>query len=203
MSDGVRLRAFEPFFTTKPVGEGTGLGLSMVYGLARQQGGMVQAESEPGVGTSVHIFFPAHSEPSRPVQSPSVVSAATKGEETILLVEDEEMLRDVGRAVLEQHGYKVLVAGDGQEALELFLAREAPIDLIISDVVMPRLGGVELYHAIREAGGGVRFLLASGYPGRQVPSGSDLDQHVPFIKKPWRMGELLEKVREVLSQPME
>ncbi len=201
MPEEVRRRIFEPFFTTKQVGEGSGLGLAMVYGMVGQHGGMVEAESEPGRGTSIHLFFPALAKAPERRSSPVLGDRGARGEETILLVEDEAMLRQVGKDVLEQQGYTVLLAEDGEAALDIYLEPDRQVDLIISDVVMPRMGGIELYHSIRRGGRPVRFLMASGYPGRQDAAGAEVDPRVPFIKKPWRMGNLLEKVREVLDSP--
>jgi CheY-like chemotaxis protein len=201
MPEDVRSMVFEPFFTTKPVGEGSGLGLAMVYGLARQHDGMAEIDSEPGGGTRVSLHFPADVDARTEDPAGPIDDGKRAGTETILLAEDEGMLRDVAKQVLEQHGYTVLAAEDGEAALDLFLKAEGKVDLVISDVVMPNMGGIELYHTLKGVRSQVRFLLASGYPGRQSPSGSSMDPTIPFIKKPWRMRDLLTKVREVLDAP--
>ena len=191
---------FEPFFTTKPVGQGTGLGMSMVYGLVKQHGGFISVYSEPGRGTTVRVYFPSVEEPAgehRVAPSPR----PRGGHETILLVEDDASLRRTATRVLEKHGYTVVTATDGEDALGLVRSRPAAPDLIISDVVMPRTSGPQLLAALKAAGATPRMLFTSGYTARDVHERSMLERDVPFLAKPWTIDDLLRKVRDVLDQP--
>jgi len=191
-------RVFEPFFTTKPVGVGTGLGMAMVYGLVKQHQGYVDVASKPGEGTAVRVYLPA-ADPAAPAPAGEVARAGGGAGETILLVEDEAALRNAATRVLRKSGYVVLVAADGREALDL-LEGEQTVDLIITDVVMPRLGGNELIRALRERGRAVRVLFTSGYPGRgDVPEA--MEPGYPFLTKPWTIPDLLGAVRDALEAP--
>jgi len=191
---------FEPFFTTKPVGQGTGLGMAMVYGLVKQHGGFISVYSEPGRGTTVRVYFPAVAEEAgeHRVEPPPKPRG---GHETILLVEDDASLRRTATRVLEKHGYTVVTATDGEDALGLVKSRPAAPDLIISDVVMPRASGPQLLAALRAAGAAPRMLFTSGYTARDVHERSLLERDVPFLAKPWTIDDLLRKVREVLDLP--
>ena len=198
MDDRTRARALEPFFTTKPPGVGTGLGLSMVYGLVKQQHGFIDLVSQPGKGTTVHLYFPrAAAEPRAPRQTPPHLRARTGGA-TVLVLEDDEGLQRAGRRVLEHLGYRVLVARDGVEGLEMFRAHLDEIDLVISDMVMPGLTGAQVYQEIRQIKPTVPFLFSSGYQERpdrtlEVPPG------VRVVPKPWTIEELAQTVREALE----
>jgi PAS domain S-box-containing protein len=205
MDEATLQRVFEPFFTTKAVGEGTGLGLAMVHGLMKQHNGQITIQSAVGRGTTVRLCFPLHAGVI-PASAPRRISVemfpVTDGQETILLVEDEESLRRVGRRVLERAGYRVLVAPDGTEALEIWDVMKDRVDLVIADSVMPRMGGLTLYRELRARTPSVRFLLVSGYPqGVAEPSAEPLNADVPFLLKPWTTEELLEKVRDVIRRP--
>jgi PAS domain S-box-containing protein len=200
MDEETRNRVFEPFFTTKAPGVGTGLGMAMVYGLTKQHGGYVSVTSAVGQGTTVQLYFPVVPEEAHPLRDRESLAGAPGGEETILLVEDEDTLRRSAKRVLERYGYRVLVATDGQEALELFRARGAEIDLVISDLVMPKLGGGQLYRALREEGATTRFMLTSGYTGREEQAREQLDPSLTVLQKPWVLGELLRRVRQTLDQ---
>lgn len=198
MDDSTRAKAFEPFFTTKPPGAGSGLGLAMVYGLVKQQNGFVSIESEPGGGTVVRVFFPVtHLQPSA-AEAPAEGGALARTP-TILVVEDEEQIRRAAKRALEHHGFKVLLAGDGREGLDLFEEREHEIDLVLTDVVMPRMGGGALYEALRAAGKTVPVIFTSGYTSRN-PGDLQIDPAVPFLPKPWTIAEMVERVRDVLSR---
>jgi len=191
-------RVFDPFFTTKPTGRGTGLGMPMVYSLMREQGGHVEVSSEPGEGTEVRLYLSAQSAAAaaRPAEAAGVMPT---GEETILFAEDEAALLRAAQRGLERLGYRVLPARDGAEALRLFHAHETDIDLVISDSVMPRLGGADVYDALRAHEPPIRFLMASGYsPGAGLTK--DLPTvAVPFLRKPYTLTELAQRVREVLD----
>jgi len=198
MDERTRARLFEPFFTTKPPGLGTGLGLAMIYGLVQQHGGWVAVESQPKRGTTVRVYLPVSRNGS--VHAPvTEQQPARGGKETILLVDDEEPIRRTARRILENFGYQVLLASDGSEALRLIRARAADIDLVISDVAMPNLGGRGLYDAARASGARMKFLFASGYTARDIGSTGDIDAGVPFIHKPWTLSEFVTRVREVLD----
>ncbi len=200
MDAATRERVFDPFFTTKPPELGTGLGLSMVYGLVKQQGGVVDVYSEVGEGTEVNVYLPWVDAGAAAVQRAAPPQEVTGGFETILVVEDEEPIRRAAKRVLEKHGYKVLLAADGAEALELFPRHRDDIDLVISDVVMPRLSGAKFYEALLKGGLAPRILFTSGYADRDVSQSGAVDPDLPFIHKPWTVSDLLAKVREVLDR---
>jgi signal transduction histidine kinase/CheY-like chemotaxis protein len=185
-------RVFEPFFTTKPAGAGTGLGLSMVYGLMKQHRGFVDLASEPMRGTTVDLYFVPAEHDDIPAVMPAEQTIARRGSGTILLVEDEESLRRTGQRVLERAGYVVLVAEHGGDALAIL--DSSRIDLVISDVVMPRMGGPELLRTARAMGHQVPFLLTSGYSNT-----APLDPSVPLLPKPWEVNVLLARVRTMLD----
>jgi len=197
MDEATRRRIFEPFFTTKPPPLGTGLGMTMIYGLARQQGAPIDVESTPGRGTSVTISFPAASD--GPTEN-GVDDAAPvpTGSETILVAEDEAPVRRAATRLLERLGYTVITASDGEEALQLFRAHASEVSLVLSDIVMPRMGGRALYDAVRREGYDVKFLFSSGYGGDQLQD-LDADGGPMLIRKPWSLSELAVKLREVLD----
>ncbi|MEK7667112.1 MAG: PAS domain S-box protein, partial [Gemmatimonadota bacterium] len=201
MDEVTKQRIFEPFFTTKPVGAGTGLGMAMVYGLVKQHDGYVDVYSELGRGTTVRVYLPAVAEaPERPVAATPLELRG--GTETILLAEDEEALRHATKRVLERHGYTVLTAADGAEALDAFQTHRAEIALVISDVVMPGMGGAELFRKLQLAGHRVRFLFTSGYTAPDVEATAKLPSGIPFLSKPLAAADLLWKVRAVLDAPL-
>ena len=192
-------RVFEPFFTTKPAGVGTGLGMSMVYGLMKQHGGYVNVYSEPGAGTVVKLYFPADvTDPpnhAAPVEAPAGTAGGT---ERILVVEDEEAIRRAAKRALERGGYTVRVAADGEEALEILRTSDTPFDLVLSDLVMPKLGGRQLYDALRRDGITVPFLFTSGYSPQAVHQKVELPEG-RLLHKPWTVKELLARVRDAIS----
>jgi len=201
MDEETRRRMFEPFFTTKPAGRGTGLGLATVYGLVKQHGGGIEVDTAPGKGTRFRIYFPVAE------HSAAAASRGVKGEpevrggsETILVVEDDDQLRRSAKRILEDAGYQVVTAADGQEALDVLRHQGPSIDLVLSDLVMPRLGGRALYDALRREGRTARFLFASGYSDPDGRGGARLDPGLPFLHKPWTANDLLGRVREVLDQ---
>ncbi len=189
MDAATKERLFEPFFTTKPPGLGSGLGLTMVHGLMQQHGGRIAVESSPGRGTQIRLYFPvadatlptSADRPERPEQ----------GKGTILLVEDEESLRRATARLLEHSGYRVIAAGDGQEALDIWERRRAEIDLILTDIVMPRLSGTQLYAELRKRGLGIPVVLTSGYTTQDGGGPASLPEGVPFLAKPWELATLL------------
>ncbi|MBI4503645.1 MAG: response regulator [Gemmatimonadetes bacterium] len=198
MDEGTRRRVFEPFFTTKPPGEGTGLGLAMVYGLVKQQEGFVHLESQIGHGTTVTVYLPlAAGAAEQPAARPS--AEVRGGTETILLVEDDPALRRVAERALRKHGYRVVLAADGEEALQRIRSAPNGLDLLLTDVVMPRLGGPGLLEALRTEGKAVRALMTSGYPERGAMPEPPPQAPVHYLAKPWTVPELLRAVRAALD----
>jgi len=199
MAPEILERIFEPFFTTKEVGQGTGLGLASIYGIVRQHDGLMVVESEPGHGSKFSVFLPRSEMEVTPTKKAPVKPVAG-GDETILLAEDNEDVRNLAVRVLEKGGYKVLVAVDGMEAVDLFKKHADEVDLVMLDLVMPRLGGREAGEQIRQVKDKVRILFASGYDpasvGREI---RDLDG-ADLLMKPFGIPELLGKVREILDQ---
>ncbi len=202
MDDATRSRIFEPFFTTKAPGEGSGLGMAMIYGFVEQHGGTIDVDSAPGAGTTVTIHLPI-AEPTvaqpTPRSSPAV-RAEGGGGELVLIVEDEDMVRRAGRRILEKNGYRVLLAGDGEEALTILRDRAAEIALVVSDVVMPRMGGRELYEQARAEGITTPFLFTSGYTDRIASEAAALDPTIPVLPKPWTWHELSGSVRTAIDE---
>ncbi|HYF38269.1 MAG TPA: PAS domain S-box protein [Gemmatimonadales bacterium] len=191
-------RIFEPFFTTKPVGQGTGLGLSTVYGIVKQSGGFIWAYSEPGLGTTFKLYFPIVSS-EVPVISEHQPSPAGRSEEVVLIAEDEPMVRSIMARTLRECGYTVLEAADGQQALEVLKTEKRPISLIIADVVMPDMGGQEMARRLTEWMPGAPVLFTSGYTGLDVVSRGLLEPGREFLQKPLAPETLARKVREMVD----
>ena len=191
-------RAFDPFFTTKPVGHGTGLGLSTVYGIVKQSGGYVWLDSEPGRGTTVRIQLPEAE--GAPEEEPVQPRALAPGGETVMVVEDEPVVRRLTRTALEESGYKVMEASDGAEALALLARTNGQVDLVLSDVVMPRMGGKALDEALRRQRPELPLLFMSGYPGQEVADRGLLNPDASFIQKPFSPQELVQRVRSLLDR---
>jgi signal transduction histidine kinase/CheY-like chemotaxis protein len=202
MDAEIKARAFDPFFTTKPPGRGTGLGLSTVYGIVKQSEGYIWVDSEPGRGTRVRIYLPRVDEPvEQEVRRPARAAAGPGGSETLLLVEDEEGVRDVIGEWLASHGYTVLAAANGTEALALAGADGRRIDLLIADVVMPQLGGPALAERLLQARPGLRVIYVSGYADEAIGDPRVLAAGSAFLQKPFALDTLLRKVREILDAP--
>ncbi|UFS70933.1 PocR ligand-binding domain-containing protein [Geomonas sp. RF6] len=190
-------RIFEPFFTTKETGKGTGLGLSIVYGIVKQHNGYIDVHSEPGKGTVMEVCLPSVAE-TVPRQE-RTESEPPRGHETVLLAEDEPMVRELTRSILEASGYRVLEAVDGLDALEKFQADGDKIHLLLFDVIMPRMNGKKAYDEIRKVRPDVAALFMSGYTGDFLSSKRGIDEDFNFISKPLTRSTLLHKVREVLE----
>jgi PAS domain S-box-containing protein len=201
MDVDTQARIFEPFFTTKEMGKGTGLGLAMVYGIVQQSGGYIGVDSELGKGTTFRIYLP-HSPEKAVEQSPPRPAAETRsGTETILLVEDEDAVRALLRSVLESRGYSVLEASRGDEALELSQAYGGEIDLLVTDVVMPQMGGPQLARRLTSSRPHVKVLYISGYADQAAWYQNGLESGDAFLQKPFPPEALARKVREVLGAP--
>ena len=199
---------WEPFFSTKGVGEGTGLGLSTVYGIVRQSDGYIFVDSAIGLGTTFSIYLPAFSvaeataigaELTRVGHMPPVDDRDLTGEATVLLVEDEDAVRLFGSRALRNKGYRVLEAGDGEEALDVINEYGAPIDLIITDVMMPGMDGHTLVKLVQEELPNIKVILMSGYTEDAIPGGLSGDPTLHFLPKPFSLQELAGKVKEVIS----
>ncbi|KPJ86769.1 MAG: hypothetical protein AMS18_15245 [Gemmatimonas sp. SG8_17] len=199
MDHETRARVFEPFFTTKEQGFGTGLGMSTVYGLTKQHRGFVEVSSEVGRGTSVKVYFRPVTSPIAPYTPDQRVAEPEGGTETILVVEDEAPIQRAAKRVLERYGYQVIVVANGEEALDVVEHGRGDVDLIISDVVMPKMSGTELRQAMRDAGIHKKFILMSGYSERDVKANIGEEEAAPFLQKPWTPNELLALVRDVLD----
>jgi PAS domain S-box-containing protein len=199
----VQARVFEPFFTTKPTGQGTGLGLAMVYGIVKAHGGWITCNSQVGIGTRFDIYLPRaphiveEPAPEQVAPKKAMSVAGKKFGETILLVDDEPALRTLGRFILEQNGYRVLLAEDGIDALETFKELRDQVALVILDLTMPRLSGQDTFRQMREISSKVPILFCSGYSADQLV---DVGEHVAFLSKPYRPAELLEAVRDALTR---
>jgi PAS domain S-box-containing protein len=199
MSQDALARAFEPFFTTKPIGEGTGLGLATVYGIVVRAGGEVQIQTELGVGTTISIDLPATDEPLTQVM-PTIPTVSPEAHgETVLLVEDEDALREAVRRMLTRAGYQVFPAHSGPAALDLINAQPGRVDLLLTDVVMPVMLGQELADRVREFQPGIRVMFMSGYAQPMLTSGCALEDDVVLVTKPFSEEELLQHVRAVLD----
>jgi PAS domain S-box-containing protein len=204
MDAETRERIFEPFFTTKDVGKGTGLGLAMVYGIVKQHEGSIEVYSEVGQGTVFKIYLPVD-EKAVAQETEEVQPALRGGVETILVAEDEAALRELALDVLEDLGYTVLLAKDGAEAVEMFITHREKIDLVLLDMVMPRLGGYEAYERMRAVGGDVPLIFMTGYSPEMVQnkyvkqSKAIEDLNAVLIQKPYSVELLGRTIREVLD----
>ena len=190
---------FEPFWTTKDIGKGTGLGLATVYGIVKQSDGYIFAESTPDAGTAFRIYLPRHEDALPPLPVPNLRPEATGGAEVILVVEDEAAIRGLMRETLEQSGYAVLEASDGNEALDLCRRRTGPIHLLVTDLIMPRMGGAEVAARLTALRPGLKVLYLSGYTEDALVRQGVLDGQTHFLQKPFPLDTLTHKVREILD----
>jgi PAS domain S-box-containing protein len=195
-------RIFDPFFTTKDPGKGTGLGLATVYGIVEQSGGHIAVESAPGQGATFTIFLPRH-EPGAGAVAPGQPGrrGLPTGHETLLLVEDEAAVRSSARRLLERHGYQVVEARHGRDALRILEEGERTIDLVITDLVMPEMGGREMVERVRARHPAMKVLFMSGYSERAVTSDGAMPAGTGFVEKPFTVDQLIRRTREILDAP--
>jgi len=201
MDKETRSRIFEPFFSTKEEGQGTGLGLSTVYGIVKQSGGNIWVYTEPGHGTTFKIYFPRIEKAPQAGKREEASGGSFRGSETILLVEDEEMVRDFAYEVLGEMGYTVLEAGSGEEALRICEGHKGPIHLLLTDVVMPKMSGRELAGSCIRRHPGIKVMYMSGHTDNSVVQNGMLEAGMGFVQKPFTPLGLAKKVREVLDAP--
>ncbi|MEM7386087.1 MAG: ATP-binding protein, partial [Verrucomicrobiota bacterium] len=202
MSPEVKSKIFEPFFTTKEQGKGTGLGLATSYGIVQQHGGWIACESEEGVGTTFHIYFPREVVPEDEEMGPEGKSAPVKGgTETVLLVDDELVVRMVGEGVLKHHGYRILTAGNGEEALEIVRERGDEIDIVMLDLTMPKMSGKDTLKHLRDGSYPyIPVLICSGYLLDLENFGEETGiTPEGFVQKPYDSEDLCRTLREVLD----
>ncbi|HVE59682.1 MAG TPA: response regulator [Pyrinomonadaceae bacterium] len=203
MDEETQQNIFEPFFTTKEIGKGTGLGLATVYGIVKQSGGYIWVESEVGKGTKFNIYLPRIEEKVELSEDQSAADYTRKGNETILLVEDEEILRNLCRQILESCGYKVIEAGNGSEALAICREADYKIDLVLTDVVMPKMSGRQLVEQLAVLRPEIKVIYMSGYTDDKAVRQDAAEEGANFIPKPFTFNTLAEKVRELLDTKTE
>ena len=203
MDSETQAHVFEPFFTTKNPGKGTGLGLSMVYGIVKQSGGSIWVYSEPNQGSTFKIYLPALQEAQAPDASEELPEERAKGSETVLVVEDENAVRSFTSMVLKRSGYQVIEASNGEEALSLSRGHDGEIQLLLTDMVMPGMGGRQVAEALETQRPAIRVLYVSGYTEHASAKRGSLGSDLPFLQKPFTIESLLRKVRQVLDAPAE
>jgi CheY-like chemotaxis protein len=210
MTAETKARIFEPFFTTKEIGKGTGLGLSMVYGTLKQIGGFIFVDSQPGLGTTFSLFFPPAPQTAdvqadqradaAAVPGPAAQAASNDGGQTLLIVEDEDAVRNLVASALRTEGYELLLAGSADEALSLVATRERAIDLLLTDAIMPGRSGIDLARELTERLPGLPVILMSGYTEETLPAGGGLEPAISLLQKPFTPRELRQRIREKLNR---
>jgi CheY-like chemotaxis protein len=198
MDPAVMKRIFEPFFTTKPVGKGSGLGLAMVYGIVKQTGGYIWAYSEPGKGTTLKLYFPATDSAAADAAAPAAALPDVQASGTVMVVEDDPLVRGMARRALMEAGFQVREAANGEEALRL-APRESRLDAVLTDLAMPAIGGRELARRLREQRPGLPIVFMSGYTDDEVVRRGLLERGVPFLEKPFSPELLTRTLLEVLQ----
>ena len=199
MTEEAKSQIFDPFFTTKKEGYGTGLGLSMVYGIVKQSGGNVWVYSELNMGTTLKIYLPMIAEEAKKFSLGEDILEMPRGTETVLVVEDEDGVRRLACRVLKQQGYTILEARTGRDAYLMCQKREKPVDLVITDVIMPNMGGVEFVEKLREIWTDFKVLFMSGYTANAIVHRGELDVHTPYLQKPFHPVAFAMEVRRVLD----
>jgi CheY-like chemotaxis protein len=200
MDEATRRQIFQPFFTTKEVGKGTGLGLAMGYGIVKQHNGFINVFSEPGRGTTFRVYLPLARTSLDRAAAPDAAKPLPGGSETVLLAEDDEILRTLTGTLLENAGYQVMTACDGLEAMSLFLGNPEKIRLCLFDMIMPKQNGWEAFREIRDLRTGIPALFMSGYQPDEARLAEMARAGAAFILKPVRPRDLLLKVRELLDR---
>jgi len=201
MSPSTLARIFDPFFTTKEIGKGTGLGLAIVYGIVKAHDGFIQVNSQLGEGTTFDVYLPLVVEPHVAVaeKQEEVTKAPPSGQETILFVDDENTVRSLAGNLLQRLGYRVLLARDGREALEIYRQKQSEIDLVLTDLTMPQMSGLELCHALRRLNPQVKIILSSGYHLREEDPPAANEENLRTLPKPYRLRDMARVIREVLD----
>ena len=199
MSADVRDHIFDPFFTTKGVGKGTGLGLAMVYGMVRQHGGAIRVYSELGVGTTFRVYLPT-TDHATPAPAAAPAREVRGGHETILIAEDDPLVRRLAVLVLQRAGYQTIIAVDGEEAVRLFQQHANEISLALLDVVMPRMGGREAFQRIKELDPAMKVVFCSGYDPSMAQVGFVFNDEARLVQKPFVPETLLSTLRDVLDE---
>jgi CheY-like chemotaxis protein len=197
MDEKTKALIFDPFFTTKEMGRGSGLGLAKIYGIIKGHKGIIQVDSEPGHGTTFTIYLPASERAA--VKEKAATGTMARGTETILLVDDEKMVLEVNRKLLEFLGYRVYDTGSGQEAIAVYMEKRSKIDLVILDMIMPGISGGDTYNRLKEINPDIRVLLSSGY-SINGEAQTIMDRGCNgFLQKPFYLENLSRKVREILD----
>jgi polar amino acid transport system substrate-binding protein len=200
MSEETKRRIFEPFFTTKELGKGTGLGMSIVYGIIKQHGGEINVYSEPGKGTTFNIYLRLVGPNVESVLAPQSAAIPARGSETILVAEDDDHVRRLIKTILKEYGYTVIESVDGEDAVAKFIENKDKIQLLLLDVLMPKKNGKEVYNEIRKIRGDIRIIFSSGYTADIIQKKGIIEEGLPFISKPITPQLLLSKVREILDK---
>jgi CheY-like chemotaxis protein len=193
-------RVFEPFFTTKQLGRGTGLGLATVYGIVKQHGGLIEVQSTAGAGTAFKVFLPQVERASAHEHVDNARRTVSRGRETVLVVEDDVLVRDLTQRHLSNCGYQTIVAAGPLQALALVRQHAGPLDIVVTDMVMPDMNGRQLYTELCKLRPGLRVLFMSGYPGDTLAQhGGALDEGLHFVQKPFTVADLTHRIRHVLD----
>jgi two-component system cell cycle sensor histidine kinase/response regulator CckA len=200
MNEHVKSHLFEPFFTTKPLGEGTGLGPATCFGIVKQNTGHIKVHSELGKGMTFEIYFPRVESAVEPSRVCIIPTESAGGSETVLLVEDEQVVRELAVATLREKGYAVVEAVNGEEGLCMVRQYDGKIDLVLTDVVMPVMGGKEMANALRMSHPDMKVLFTSGYFDNALVEHGVLLSDIRFLQKPYLTATLTRKVREVLDE---